>query len=167
MSTGVRHGRGEAGFGKYREGDGGQRSLKGSAGLALDDQGWLRVAAELAERDATNRAGADVRNPKEPRYSRVNQRFGDPDSKPRSAFANAQYRLSAGNWNAHPMVARYGSFTDNVTDRYPRQVMAQNNLGGTQPYSVFAPNGSTVVTSTPRRATLGKCTVAARHRRRR
>ncbi|MFM9437971.1 hypothetical protein ACFDR9_005074 [Janthinobacterium sp. CG_23.3] len=164
MSAGVRHGRGKAGFGEYREGDGGQRSLKGSAGLALDDQGWLRVAAELAER-----AGADVRNPKEPRYSRVNQRFGDPDSKPRSAFANAQYRLSAGNWNAHPVVARYGSFTDNVIDRYPRQVTAQNklNLGGTQPYSVFAPNGSTVVTSTPRRATPGKCTVAARHRRRR
>jgi iron complex outermembrane receptor protein len=37
----------------------------------------VRVAAELAERDPTNRAGADFRNPKEPRYGQVTQRLGN------------------------------------------------------------------------------------------
>ncbi len=94
LKKGAAGGEVEAGFGEYQEGDGRQTTLKGSAGFTLGDKGWVRVAAELAERDATNRAGADLRNPREPRYGRVNQRYGDPDSKPRSAFANAQYRLT-------------------------------------------------------------------------
>ncbi|MBJ7309097.1 TonB-dependent receptor plug domain-containing protein [Rugamonas sp. CCM 8940] len=84
----------EVGFGEYQERDGIQKTLKGSTGFALGDAGWLRVALEVAERDPTNRAGADLRNPKEPRYGQVNQRFGDPETHPRSVFANAQYRLN-------------------------------------------------------------------------
>jgi len=84
----------EVGYGEYKEGDGKQRTLRGSTGFALGDQGWVRVAIEAAERDPTNRAGADVRNPREPRYGEVSQRYGDPESHPRSIFVNSQYRVT-------------------------------------------------------------------------
>lgn len=84
----------EVGYGEYKEGDGKQRTLRGSTGFSLGDQGWVRVAIEAAERDPTNRAGADLRNPREPRYGEVSQRYGDPESHPRSIFVNSQYRVT-------------------------------------------------------------------------
>jgi len=84
----------EVGYGEYKEGDGRQRTLRGSTGFSLGDQGWVRVAIEAAERDPTNRAGADLRNPREPRYGEVSQRYGDPESHPRSIFVNSQYRVA-------------------------------------------------------------------------
>jgi iron complex outermembrane receptor protein len=84
----------EVGYGEYKEGDGRQRTLRGSTGFGLGDQGWVRVAIEAAERDPTNRAGADLRNPREPRYGEVSQRYGDPESHPRSIFVNSQYRVT-------------------------------------------------------------------------
>ena len=94
LKKGAAGGEIEAGFGEYQERDGRQRSLRGSAGFALGERGSVRIAAELVERDPTNRAGADFRNPKEPRYGQVNQRYGDAESKPRNVFVNSQYRLS-------------------------------------------------------------------------
>jgi len=84
----------EVGYGEYKEGDGRQRTVRGSTGFSLGDQGWVRVAIEAAERDPTNRAGADLRNPREPRYGEVSQRYGDPESHPRSIFVNSQYRVT-------------------------------------------------------------------------
>ncbi len=84
----------EVGYGQTQERDGKQKSIKGSAGFALGDDGWVRVSAEVAERDPTNRAGADFRNPLEPRYGKVNQRYGDPESKPATIFLNSEYRIS-------------------------------------------------------------------------
>jgi iron complex outermembrane receptor protein len=83
----------ELGTGWYGEGDGEQVSLKASAGFALGDKGWLRLAAEGADRNPTNRAGADSRNPAEPLYGQVTQRYGDSDTKPRNVFFNTQYQL--------------------------------------------------------------------------
>jgi iron complex outermembrane receptor protein len=54
----------------------------------------VRIAIDAADRDPTNRAGADFRNPAEPRYGKVNQRFGDPETKPRVLFLNSQYRVN-------------------------------------------------------------------------
>lgn len=84
----------EVGYGQTQERDGKQKSIKGSAGFALGDDGWVRVSAEVAERDPTNRAGADFRNPLEPRYGKVNQRYGDPESKPATIFLNSEYHIS-------------------------------------------------------------------------
>ncbi|MEG0884938.1 MAG: TonB-dependent receptor, partial [Janthinobacterium sp.] len=84
----------EVGYGQTQERDGKQKSIKGSAGFALGEDGWVRVSAEVAERDPTNRAGADFRNPLEPRYGKVNQRYGDPESKPATIFLNSEYRIS-------------------------------------------------------------------------
>src|SRR5450830_1177556 len=84
----------EVGYGQTQERDGKQKSIKGSAGFALGDDGWVRVSAEVAERDPTNRAGADFRNPLEPRYGKVNQRYGDPESKPATIFLNSEYHIN-------------------------------------------------------------------------
>lgn len=75
--------------------------IKGSAGFALGDDGWVRVSAEVAERDPTNRAGADFRNPLEPRYGKVNQRYGDPESKP-AAISSTANTTSMTMWTGTP-----------------------------------------------------------------
>ncbi|WP_373988577.1 TonB-dependent receptor plug domain-containing protein [Duganella sp. BuS-21] len=94
LKKGAAGGDAEIGFGEYQERDGKQVSLRGSAGFNLGEDGWLRLAVDAADRDPTNRAGADFRFPTDPRYGRVNQRFGDPETKPRTLFANSQYRVS-------------------------------------------------------------------------
>ncbi|MHA4867483.1 TonB-dependent receptor plug domain-containing protein [Duganella sp. PWIR1] len=94
LKKGAAGGDAEIGFGEYQERDGKQVSLRGSAGFNLGEDGWLRLAVDAADRDPTNRAGADFRFPTDPRYGKVNQRFGDPETKPRTLFANSQYRVS-------------------------------------------------------------------------
>ncbi len=94
LKRGAEGGELEAGFGQFDAGDGEQASLKGSAGFRLGERGWVRVAAEAADRNPTNRAGADLRNPREPRYGQVTQRLGDPASKPRTLFVNSEYALT-------------------------------------------------------------------------
>jgi iron complex outermembrane receptor protein len=75
------------------EGDGKRVTASASAGLALSDLGWVRVGLELRDQGYTNRAGADLRDPTEPRFGRVNQRLGDPDSKQNALVLNGQFNL--------------------------------------------------------------------------
>jgi iron complex outermembrane receptor protein len=84
----------EATFGEYQERDGKQKTVRGSTGFKLGDNGWLRVAVEAADRDPTNRAGVDPRPAAGPRQGQVNQRFGDPETHPRSIFLNSQVTLN-------------------------------------------------------------------------
>ena len=84
----------EVGYGQTQERDGKQKSIKGSAGFALGNDGWVRVSAEVADRGPTNRAGRDFSNPLEPRYGQVNLRYGDAESKPATVFINSEYHLS-------------------------------------------------------------------------
>ncbi|GGY74867.1 TonB-dependent receptor plug domain-containing protein [Pseudoduganella plicata] len=93
LKKGPKGGEVEVGYGEYQEGDGTQKTIKASGGFALGDKGWLRLAAEAADRDPTNRAGADFRDPKEPLYGQVTQRYGDSDTKPRNVMFNAQYQV--------------------------------------------------------------------------
>ena len=94
LKKGAAGGDAEIGFGEYQKRDGKQVSVRGSTGFNLGDDGWVRIAIDAADRDPTNRAGADFRNPADPRYGKVNQRFGDPDTKPRVLFVNGQYRVN-------------------------------------------------------------------------
>jgi iron complex outermembrane receptor protein len=94
LKKGAAGGDAEIGFGEYQERDGKQVSVRGSTGFNLGDDGWVRIAIDAADRDPTNRAGPDLRNPAEPRYGQVNQRFGDPETKPRTLFVNSQYRVN-------------------------------------------------------------------------
>jgi iron complex outermembrane receptor protein len=94
LKKGAKGGEVEAGWGEYQQHDGKQWTLKGTTGLDLGDNGWVRIAAEVADKDPTNRAGADFRNPAEPLYGKVTQRLGDPESRPRTLFVNSQYRIN-------------------------------------------------------------------------
>jgi iron complex outermembrane receptor protein len=84
----------EAQYGEYDKGDGEQTTVRGSAGVKLGNRGWVRVAVEAANRNPTNRAFADPRPEAGPRRGTLTQRYGDPDSRPRSLFVNSQYTLS-------------------------------------------------------------------------
>ncbi|TWI64524.1 iron complex outermembrane receptor protein [Pseudoduganella lurida] len=83
----------EIGYGEYKEGDGEQTTVKANGGFAIGDKGWVRLAVEAANRKPTNRAGADTRNPAEPLYGQVTQRYGDSDTKPRNIFFNSQIQV--------------------------------------------------------------------------
>ncbi len=94
LKKGAAGGDAEVGFGEYQKHDGRSRSFRGSGGLKLGEDGWVRVAVDVADRDPTNRAGADYRDPTEPRYGQVNQRYGDPKTKPATLFLNSEYRVN-------------------------------------------------------------------------
>ncbi|GAB3436428.1 TonB-dependent receptor [Massilia solisilvae] len=94
LKKGAKGGDVEAGWGQYQQHDGRQVTLRGSTGFELGDRGWVRIALEAADKDPTNRAGADFRNPREPRYGQVTQRLGDPESRPRTLFVNSQVRVN-------------------------------------------------------------------------
>jgi iron complex outermembrane receptor protein len=84
----------EVGAGEYSKHDGKQADVRANGGFALGNNGWLRLSADIANQDATNRAGADFRNSSEPLYGQVTQRYGDPASQPKNFFFNSQYSLS-------------------------------------------------------------------------
>ncbi len=94
LKKGAAGGEAEVGFGEYQKRDGKAITVRGSTGFNLGDQGWVRVALEASDRDPTNRAGPDSRNKLEPRYGQVVQRFGDPETRPRTVFVNSQYRIN-------------------------------------------------------------------------
>jgi iron complex outermembrane receptor protein len=94
LKRGADGGEVEASFGNFDKGDGDQTVVRGSTGFKLGDKGWARVAVEAGNRLATNRAGVDPRLQAGPRQGQVNQRYGDPDSKPRALFLNSQYSIN-------------------------------------------------------------------------
>lgn len=84
----------QASHGKTRKGDGAQTKVSASVGTRLSDAGWLRLSAEQRDQGFTNRALPDFRDPAEPLYGQVSQRFGEPDSKQGALFLNAQLKLN-------------------------------------------------------------------------
>ena len=94
LKKGADGGEAELVYGQYDKGDGEQVTLRGSTGFRIGEDGWVRVAVEAADRDYTNRAFADPRPSAGPRQGTVTQRYGDPDSKPRTLFVNSQVRIN-------------------------------------------------------------------------
>jgi iron complex outermembrane receptor protein len=94
LKKGADGGEAEVSYGQFSKGDGEQATVRGSTGVRLGDKGWLRVAVEAANRNPTNRAFADPRPEAGPRQGTLTQRYGDPDSRPRSLFLNSQYSLT-------------------------------------------------------------------------
>src|SRR5450830_1790049 len=84
----------EVSYGQYDKGDGQQTTVRGSTGFNVGSDGWLRVAVEAADRNATNRAFADPRPAAGPRQGTITQRYGDPDSKPLALFLNSQVKVN-------------------------------------------------------------------------
>jgi iron complex outermembrane receptor protein len=100
----------EASYGKHDKSDGVQKVASVSAGTTLSDLGWLRFTAEKRDQGFTNRALPDFRNPAEPLYGQVSQRFGDPDSNQGSIFLNGQLKL-----NDQAELYVFGNYSDRDT----------------------------------------------------
>ena len=94
LKRGAKGGEAEVVYGQYDAGDGEQATVRGSAGFNLGQDGWVRIAVEAAERNATNRSFADPRPSAGPRQGLITQRYGDPDSRPRTLFVNSEVRLN-------------------------------------------------------------------------
>jgi iron complex outermembrane receptor protein len=106
LKKGADGGDAEVMYGQYDKGDGEQTTVRGSTGFKLGSDGWVRVAIEAANRDATNRSFADPRPSAGSRQGTVTQRYGDPDSRPRTLFVNSQVKVNdAIDWYAF---ANYG-----------------------------------------------------------
>jgi iron complex outermembrane receptor protein len=94
LKRGAKGGEAEVVYGQYDAGDGEQATVRGSAGFNLGQDGWVRIAVEAADRNATNRSFADPRPSAGPRQGLITQRYGDPDSRPRTLFVNSEVRIN-------------------------------------------------------------------------
>ena len=94
LKKGADGGEAEVVYGQYDKGDGQQTTVRGSTGFKLGENGWVRVAIEAADRDFTNRSLADPRAASGTRQGTVTQRYGDPDSRPRTLFVNSQVKVN-------------------------------------------------------------------------
>ena len=94
LKKGAKGGFAELDAGETSRHDGKQLAGSASAGYAFDPTGWVRLSVEERKQDRTNRAGPDTRDPTEPRYGQVNQRYGDPESRQQAFVVNAAQGLS-------------------------------------------------------------------------
>jgi iron complex outermembrane receptor protein len=122
--------------GKTSRGDGANVTGSASAGYALNDSGWLRLSVEERKQNHTNRAGADTRDPTEPRYGQVNQRLGDPDSRQSALVLNAQQGLG-GNTELYA----FGTFSKRDTVSAATWRTAQTAVGSGVLRSALYPQG--------------------------
>jgi iron complex outermembrane receptor protein len=82
--------------GRRHADDGATLTATGWVGLPLGEQGFLTLSAEYRDRDPTSRGDFDSRVPGSP----VTSRYGDPDVRDASAYANAGVPLE-GDWNIY------------------------------------------------------------------
>jgi len=92
LKKGADGGQVQASYGKYSAGDGDRSRIQGDIGFALGANGWLRIAAEAADQQPTNRAGLDNR----PGFTELGKKFnvGIPESNSYNSFFNWQYDFS-------------------------------------------------------------------------
>lgn len=97
LKHGAKGGSVQAGYGQYSAGDGQHRDVSGDVGVDLGGAGWLRLAAEVNDAEATNRSGVDFRARSygsDSSYGKVNNRFGDPESTNYKLAINGAVDLS-------------------------------------------------------------------------
>ena len=123
--------------------DGTQATVGLNLGLPLGGKGFVNLTGEYRRRDATNRAGYDLRpnynrptsafDPREATFDRLEFRFGDPKSDDYNLVLNAGYEVAPG-WEAYAF-GTYG---------HRRAVSAANwrqqSNSANRDWSVLAPN---------------------------
>ena len=82
--------------GQRHENDGATVTASGWVGLPLGEQGFLTLSAEYRDRDPTSRGDFDSRVPGSP----VTSRYGDPQMRDISGYANAGVPLE-GDWSIY------------------------------------------------------------------
>jgi iron complex outermembrane receptor protein len=112
--------------GSRNENDGATKSLAGWVGLGLGAEGFLTLSGEYRDRNPTSRGDLDPRVTP----NRVTSRYGEPDSKDLSFYANAGLPLASG-WELYGWAGlqdrdstsaalyRIPTNPDNVPDIYP------------------------------------------------
>jgi iron complex outermembrane receptor protein len=80
--------------GRRSEEDGRTITVAGWQGLPLGDEGFLTLSAEYRDRQPTSRGDLDPRL--SPRPARITSRYGDPEVKDASLYANAGLPLANG-----------------------------------------------------------------------
>jgi iron complex outermembrane receptor protein len=99
LKKGAQGGDVQANYGKYSAGDGERSRLQGNIGFPLGQDGWVRVSAQVANQQPTNRAGLDNR----PGFTELGKKYhvGIPNSDNYNTFINWQYDFT-------PKVSLYG-----------------------------------------------------------
>lgn len=123
--------------------DGTQATVGVNLGLPLGPNGFVNVTGEYRKRDATNRAGFDLRpnyirptaafDPREVSFNRLEFKFGDPDSKDYNLVLNAGYEVAPG-WELYAF-GTYGHRRAISAANWRQQSSAAN-----RDWSVLAPN---------------------------
>lgn len=99
LKKGGQGGEVQANYGQYSAGDGASTRLQSNFGFSLGDNGWIRISAQLADQQPTNRAGLDNR----PGFTELGKKYhvGIPNSNNYNTFLNWQYDFT-------PSVHLYG-----------------------------------------------------------
>lgn len=99
LKKGAQGGELQANYGKYSAGDGERSRIQGNVGFPLGRDGWMRVSAQVADQEPTNRAGLDNR----PGFTELGRKYhvGIPNSNNYNTFVNWQYDFT-------PKVNLYG-----------------------------------------------------------
>jgi iron complex outermembrane receptor protein len=130
--------------GNRKASDGTQATAAVNVGLPIGPNGFINLTAEYHHRDATNRAGFDLRpnfirpappafDPREVTFDRLEFRFGDPDSKDYNLFLNTGLEVTPG-WDAYAF-ASFGRRRAVSAANYRQQSNVAN-----RDFSALAPN---------------------------
>ena len=97
--------------------DGRTVTLAGVAGIPIIRDGYLNIAAEIQDREDTNRTGADPRrqynliagalDPRELTFNRFSHRYGDPDVRDLKLFVNSAAPIGGSGFEVY-WFASYG-----------------------------------------------------------
>jgi iron complex outermembrane receptor protein len=124
--------------------DGDQLTAGVNLGLPLGAKGFVNLTGEYHYRQATNRAGYDLRpnfirptsttfDPREADFDRLEFRFGDPRSRDFNLMLNSEYEVSPG-WDLYAF-GSYGHRNAVSAANYRQQ-----NNSANRDWSVLAPN---------------------------
>jgi iron complex outermembrane receptor protein len=126
---------------KARDGD--QVTSAINFGLPLGPHGFINATAEYHYREATNRAGFDLRpnyvpaggpfDPREVSFNRLEFRFGDPQTRDYNIFVNSGFELGP-DWELYA----FGSFNRRYSDSAANYRQANN--AANRDFAAIAPN---------------------------
>ena len=119
-----------------RRRDGETLTLAAALGVPIGAEGHVNLAAELQDRNDTNRTGADPRrqfnligtalDPRELTFDRFSHRYGDPETRDHKVFANAEMPFGDGDTEAYAF-ASYNDRQGESAGFYRRALDARNN----------------------------------------
>jgi iron complex outermembrane receptor protein len=117
--------------GRRKEHDGQTTTVSGWSGMPLGDEGFLTLSAEYRDRQPTSRGDFDIRllTLPTPEALRVTSRYGDPETRDTSLYANAG--LPVGAWENYGWVGYQARLGESAV--FPRLADNPNNARSIYP----------------------------------